>query len=118
VQHAEAVAISDRGHEQIYGREPVMADSRKLALSVESALPDLLVDVKVGEGEYPVGQVVAVSPAGVPSSRPRAGREGTSRCVRLRERQRSRPRARNWPPVTEPRLGAWVSNRAGVVRRG
>ena len=48
VQDAEAVAVGERGDEQVDRREPVVADPGELALSVECALLDLVVDAKRG----------------------------------------------------------------------
>ena len=51
MQHAEAVAVSDRGDEKIHRREPVMADSSELTLGVDGPPLDLLVDVQPREGQ-------------------------------------------------------------------
>ena len=50
VQDAEAVAVGDGGDEEIDRRQPVVADARELALRVERALLDVVVDAESGGG--------------------------------------------------------------------
>ena len=93
VQDAEAVAVGDRGDEQIDGREPVVADTGELALRVERPSLDLLVDGEVGESQQLVKQIAMVS--SVASGVAGLEQEGqTGRNVAGLERVRDLARAR------------------------
>ena len=61
VQDAETVAVGQRGDEQIDRREAVVADAGELALGVERALLDGVVDREAREGEQFVEEGVVVA---------------------------------------------------------
>ena len=92
VQDAEPVAVGDRGDEQVDGRQPVVADARELALRVERALLDVVVDREAGRAAARRAARRARARR-APSSRPRAGTAGRWRSGRPRARRRSRRRA-------------------------
>jgi hypothetical protein len=60
MQDPKAVAIGDRGNEQIDGRKAVVADPSELALRLDRTLLDFLVDVKMGEREQFGEQLVVL----------------------------------------------------------
>ena len=49
VQYAQAVAVGERGDEQVDGREAVMSDARELSLGVEGTLLRNVVEVVLRE---------------------------------------------------------------------
>src|SRR4051812_6042164 len=108
VQHTEAVAISERGDDEIDGREPVMPDPGELALRIDRTPLDLLVDVKVGKSEQFVEELAVVSsvPRGIAGfeEKGHAGRDA-SRLQRVGDL--ARPRVAE-AGVTEPRPGRVV----------
>ena len=99
------MAVGDRGDEQVDGRQPVVADAGQLALRVQRALLDVVVDREAGEGGE-LGRAARRARARRGrSSRPRAGRAGRWRSGRPRARRRSRRRA---PRACEPHPGRVV----------
>ena len=61
VKDGEAVSIGDGGDKQVDGRKPMVADSGELALGIEGALLDVVVDVEARECEQLVQELVMVT---------------------------------------------------------
>jgi hypothetical protein len=60
VQDGEAVAVGDGSHEHVDGRKPIVARPGELALGLESAPLDVVVDVEAGEREQLGEQLIVV----------------------------------------------------------